>query len=55
MKITFKYIELTGLTQGEILRRARALRKAMNKRYPGSTALQQAVDCVIDAAIEHIQ
>lgn len=52
--MTFKYIDQAGITKAEALRRARQLRREGQKRGL-SLSLQQAVDCVIDAAIEHAQ
>lgn len=54
MTITMKHSERAGISREEIMKRAKQLRRDGQKRgLPLS--LQQAVDCVIDAAIEHNQ
>ena len=51
--MTFKHIEMTGADKSEVLRRARVLKRAMEKRFgKGSFSTQQAVDGVIDGLIE---
>ena len=51
--MTFNHIELTGADQSEVLRRARTLKRAMQKRFgKGSFSTQEAIDGVIDGLIE---
>jgi hypothetical protein len=52
--LSFTWINRTGLTQKEVLRRAKALQKA-GQREGISFTLQEAVDSVIDAASEYLQ
>lgn len=55
--ITYKYIDLTGLTEAQILARGKELLRAMEKRFgkgQGGT-LQSCVDACIDGAIERNQ
>ena len=54
MALTFNWIKQTGLTQDEVLMRARAHQASM-RRGGFDSSLQEAVDAVIDAAIEHAQ
>lgn len=56
MIIKFDYIDRTGLTEAEVLKRAREHRTYMNKRFgAGTVSLQDAVHSVIDAAAEYNQ
>ena len=51
--MTFDHIEMTGADKSEILRRARVLKRAMEKRFgKGSYSMQSAIDGVIDGLIE---
>lgn len=51
--MTFNHIEQTGANKEEVLRRARTLKRAMEKRFgKGSFSTQEAVDGVIDGLIE---
>lgn len=53
---TFKYINLTGLAEAEVLVRAKRCKKEMEKRFgKGVTTIQEQIDGVIDAFIEHNQ
>lgn len=54
MTITMTHSERTSLSRDEIMKRAKALREDGRKRGM-PLSLQQAVDCVIDAAIEYNQ
>lgn len=54
--LTFKYLDLTGLTQEEILRRAKIGLKETEKRFgKGIVTLQNEIDAYIDAAVEYAQ
>ncbi len=51
--MTFKHIELTTASKVEVRRRARVLKRAMEKRFgKGSFSTQEAIDGVIDGLIE---
>lgn len=53
---TFDHIERTLLDRQEIMKRARQLRADMEERFgEGSYPIQEAIDSVIDAAIEYAQ
>ena len=54
-KFTFDYLDRTGLTQEEVLRRAKEHRSYMFKATGWRPTLQQAIDSVIDAAAEYAQ
>lgn len=50
---TFNHSEMTGADKDEILRRARVLQRAMQKRFgKGTFSMQRAIDGVIDGLIE---
>lgn len=52
----FDYIKYTGLTEAEVLTRAQELFEEINQRFPGCGYwLQEAIDSVIDSAIEYNQ
>lgn len=54
--IKFNYIDRTGLSEAEVRKRATSHQRTMNRRFgAGTTSLQDAVDSVIDAAIEYAQ
>jgi len=54
--LTFAHIERTGLSKDQVIAAAQALKKAMEQRFgKNACTLQQAVDNVIDSAIEHNQ
>lgn len=54
MTVTMKHSDRTGISREEIMRRAKKLR-ADARRRKMEISLQDAVDCVIDAAIEYAQ
>lgn len=54
--LKFDYIESTGLSQDEILRRANKLFKYLSDRFGEEYInLQYCIDSVIDSAIEYAQ
>ena len=56
LKFKFNYINLTGLTEAEVLVRAKRHKKEMEKHfYKGVITMQESIDGIIDAFIEHNQ
>lgn len=56
MMLSFDHIERTGLSQQEVLKRAKEHRSYMNDRFGQDIcSLQEAIGSVIDAAIEYAQ
>lgn len=54
--LRFDHIKYTGKTEAEILTLAQEIFEEMNQRFPGCCyGLQDAIDSVIDAAIEYNQ